>query len=333
MKKNCQPLLSCMLTLSLGLSAFSAGAAVTEEKQATATLKGLYHSMNHIPNFDMTERLDKISGYFLGRPYVLGALGEGSRARFDQYPRYRTDAFDCETYVTTILAIALANNEQTFKHCLRNLRYSQGKLGFIHRNHFTGLDWNQNNQRQGYVKDITTTIVDKNKQPVFKTATAFIDKPSWYAHFGDDHIRLLQSDPHLRQQRLHELQALGSKLPRMVSNLPYLPFTALFDARGKANQYLFKQIPEAAIVEIVRPNWNLRKEIGTNLNVSHLGFVFWKNGTPVFRQASSQYGKVVDVPLIDYLSEARSSPTIKGINIQIVLPSQPLSNGCHVRNH
>lgn len=331
MRKTCQTFLSCMMTLTLGLSAFSVHAAAPEEKQAAATLKGLYHSLNHIPNFDMAQRLDKISGYFLGKPYMLGALGEGRRARFDQYPRYRTDAFDCETYVTTILAIALANNTQTFQHCLRNLRYSQGQLGFIHRNHFTGLDWNQNNQRQGYVKDITATVVDEKQNPVFKTATAFIDKPSWYGHFGDDHIRLLHPDPHLRKQRLHELQALGSKLPRTVSNLPYLPFTALFDAEGKANHYLFKQIPEAAIVEIVRPNWNLRKEIGTHLNVSHLGFVFWKNGKPIFRQASSQYGKVVDVPLIDYLSQARNSPTIKGINIQVVLPSKPLSNGCHVR--
>nr|WP_277619301.1 N-acetylmuramoyl-L-alanine amidase-like domain-containing protein [Legionella norrlandica] len=87
-------------------------------------------------------------------------------------------------------------------------------------------------------------------------------------------------------------------------------------------------MPNGAIIEIVRPNWDLRKEIGTALNISHLGFAIWINDKLYFRQASSQYGKVIDVPLIDYLDKARSSPTIKGINIQVVLPTKPTSNGC-----
>ena len=73
----------------------------------------------------------------------------------------------------------------------------------------------------------------------------------------------------------------------------------------------------------------MRERIGTSLNISHLGFAIWSNKKLYFRQASSQYGKIVDVPLIDYLQEqTRTSPTIKGINIQVLVPTKTKSNGC-----
>lgn len=82
---------------------------------------------------------------------------------------------------------------------------------------------------------------------------------------------------------------------------------------------LFNQIPNAAIIEIIRPNWDLHKEIGTHLNVSHLGFSIRKNGTLLFRETSSTDGRAIDIPLVDYLRQTLSSPTIKGINVQVVL--------------
>jgi hypothetical protein len=111
-------------------------------------------------------------------------------------------------------------------------------------------------------------------------------------------------------------------LETTASKVPYIPFTALFP-ENKPNLYLFSQIPNGAVIEIVRPNWDLRKQIGTFLDISHLGFAVWHKGVLYFRQASSQYGKVVDVPLIDYLKEALISLTIKGINVQIVVPQKP----------
>ncbi|STX44101.1 Protein of uncharacterised function (DUF1460) [Legionella donaldsonii] len=316
----------------LGLLSFNTNAAIhPKQQQAIETINELYHSLNQMQKSDMTHRLDTISAQFLGKPYVLGALGEGSHARFDQEPRYRTDAFDCETYVTTVLALALAKDTTGFKQCLSKLRYHNGQVSYVTRNHFTELDWNLNNQRQGFVKDITESFQDKSKAPVAKIATALIDKPSWYQHFTLATIRLQSQDKAEQTKRLAELKTRGSKLPKTNAQLPYIPLTSLFNAKGEPNQYLFAQIPDGAIVEIVRPNWNLREQIGTNLNVSHLGFVFWKNGVATFRQASSIYNKVVDVPLIDYLKEAyENSPTIKGINVQIVVPKSPLTDSCGV---
>ena len=310
------------------LSSQSIATIHPKQQEANHAITALYHSLEHLPKSDMAARLDAISAQFLGKTYLLGALGEGLKARFDQEPRYRTDAFDCDTYVTTVLALALAQNVHGFKQCMRKIRYKDGKVSFITRNHFMSLDWNPNNQRQGFIKDITASIKDRNNKPVAKIASALIDKPSWYQHFSNKNIRLTPADEKERTKRLAELQLRGSKLPQQIAQIPYLPLTNLFDAQGNPNEFLFKQIPNAAIIEIVRPNWNLREQIGTNLNVSHLGFAFWKKGTLYFRQASSQYGHVVEVPLADYLRKASASPTIKGINVEVVVPSNPLPDGC-----
>ena len=87
---------------------------------------------------------------------------------------------------------------------------------------------------------------------------------------------------------------------------------------------IIKQIPNGAIVEIIRPNWDLYKVIGTNLNVSHLGFVVWEKDKPYFIHASSDKLMVVKTPLIEYLNIARDNPTIKGINIQIIKIHWPI---------
>ncbi len=312
------------------LFSLAAPAANThEELDANKIISQIYHNLNHKPTLDMPTRIEHISAQFLGKPYLLGALGEGANGDYDQWPLYRTDAFDCETYVDTVLAIALADNSYHFKQCINQVRYQDGHVSYIHRNHFTCLDWNKNNQQQHFIKDITTTLRGEHDQVVVKYARALIDKPAWYDHKSLATIRLNHADLKEQARRVTSLQQAGKKLPRKSSIIAYIPLTALFDPTGQANKYLFAQIPHAAIVEIIRPNWNLNKEIGTNLNVSHLGFVFWEKGIPLFREASSAHGRVVDVPFIDYLRDAMKSPTIKGINVQIVMPQQNGSSpGC-----
>ncbi|MGQ3888517.1 N-acetylmuramoyl-L-alanine amidase-like domain-containing protein [Legionella sp. CNM-1927-20] len=298
------------------------------EQEANVAIKQLYHTLNNNIKLDMPSRIEKISASFLGKPYILGSLGEGATALFDQFPQYRIDGFDCETYVTTVIALALANQLDDFTQCLKKIRYHQGQVDYLTRNHFTGLDWNTNNQRQGFIKDITVTFKDKNNKPIAQVATALIDKPAWYQYKSLETIRLKQHDDKEQAKRLDKLKKMGGQLSRSKEQVPYLPLTAFFNDEGKPNYALFNQIPNGAIIEIVRPNWDLSKKIGTRLNISHLGFAFRKDGQLIFRQASSEYGKVVDVSLISYLKKATESPTIKGINVQIIIPREPLNNGC-----
>lgn len=292
----------------------------------------LYHNLANSSKKNMSIRLNIISAVFLGKPYILGSLGEGEKGYFDEKSLYHTDGFDCETFVTTVLALSFAENNEEYQICLQKLRYKDGQVSFINRNHFTGLDWNGNNQKQGFVKDITKFIKNNKNQTIYKMAVAVVDKPSWYQHFTAKTIRLTSSDPQEVSKRLQELKQSGSKLPIQNEIIPYLPLSVLFDKHGSPNHYLFTQIPDGSIIEIIRPNWGLTKEIGTHLNVSHLGFAFWKNNQLIFRHASATEGQVVDVSLIGYLKAALNSPTIKGINIQVVATEQLKPSLCKIKS-
>lgn len=294
------------------------------EQRADSSINALYHTLNTKPINSMSKRIDWFSKHFIGSIYELGSLGEGPKARYDQYPRYRVDAFDCDTYVNTVLSLALANSLDSFQKGLKLLRYKNGHGTYIHRNHFTSVDWNENNQKQGILKDITLDIKDEHHHAPALISSTLINKPGWYAHKKTATIRLMNDSSDASLKLLKALKKQGAQLEIIRAKLPYLPLDVLFGPQNKPNLYLFSQIPDGAVIEIIRPNWDLRKQIGTSLDVSHLGFAVRINNQLFFREASSQYGKIVDVPLIHYLQEAKNSPTIKGINVQIVVPKKPI---------
>lgn len=235
------------------------------------------------------DRIDFFSKQFLGASYLTGAQSEDRL--------YRFDGFDCVTYVSTVLALAISKDPDDFERNILGINYYDAKPCFENRFHFMSCDWNVQNQKNGIVKDITQLILDDCKNALAIEAVGEIDKPSWYR----------------RQNKL-----VPSSAQVIKARILYLPLTSLFDKAQKPIEAIFSQIPQAAIIEIVRPNWDLRDKIGTRLHVSHLGFVFWKNRQLLFRHASSKQGGVVEVLLTDYLSACIDSPTIKGINVQAV---------------
>lgn len=311
-------ILSKMLGLLFVSQLYAMPVYQTEQEKASVFAASIYHNELQHSVLSMPEKLEKISRLFLGRPYLLGALGEGRSGQYDQYPLYRFDKFDCLTFVETVLALSLAHDVHSFQSMMQHIRYQDGQISFLKRNHFTDLDWNTSNQRQGYLKDMTLSIKNGARQPVAKIAHAKIDKPNWYRHMSVSHIRLEHDSVKKQHRQLSRLKAEGEQLPIQEASIPYIPLTAIFDEKLHVNQAILKQIPDGSIVEIVRPDWDLRSAIGTALNVSHLGFAFWRNGTLFFRNASTLKGFVVDQPLIPYLREALKSPTIKGINVQVV---------------
>jgi len=292
------------------------------------TIHKLYHNLDHQQNLKPAERLEYFSQPWLNHPYSLFPLGEGADAEYDEMPRYRIDVFDCETLVDTVLALAIAEDTFTFKQCMDKIRYKQGHVSFINRNHFTASDWNINNQNQGFLKDITRQILNQNKQPVALESKTIIDKAAWYKKLPLTRIRIQNISQKEQKKRLYSLGQAGSRFKKQTSIIPYLPLKTLFNQKGQPDMALFKQIPHDAIIEIVRPNWNLTEAIGTHIDISHLGFAFWKQDVLYFRQASIIYNQVIDVPLIEYLSTALESPSIKGINIQVFTIKSPLQGKC-----
>ncbi|MCK4608194.1 MAG: DUF1460 domain-containing protein, partial [Gammaproteobacteria bacterium] len=132
----------------------------------------LYDSTPATTDPDITKRVIVDSGFFLGAPYHIGALGEGEMATFDQSPLYRTDVFDCQTFVSTVLALAESKNIIEFRRNIVRIRYKDGETSYFSRNHFTSVDWNKNNKLNGYLKDITRKIRGKRGHSIALTAIA-----------------------------------------------------------------------------------------------------------------------------------------------------------------
>lgn len=272
---------------------------------------------------DAEQRLQTISGYFLGKPYLFGALGEGPEAKFDKSPLYRTDKFDCLTYVSTVLALFNSDDLADFKKSILVIRYAGAAPQYVKRNHFTSLDWNTNNQANGYIENITNNIVDEQGKPIAIRKKTHIDKKNWYRRKRAVSLKQFQS---LTEQQskglLKELRALSKQVANQRLNVSYIPLKALFDRENKPRVPVFEQIPSGVIVELVWPNKDLTRQIGTSLNVTHLGFALKDNKNLIFRHASVDSGTIIDIPLTDYLHKFIRSPTIKGISLHKIIVHQ-----------
>ena len=273
-------------------------------------ITALYSQLAFLKIDDVPARIDFFTEYFLGKPYIINPQGEGGHDEIDQSPLYRFDGFDCVTYVNNLLALALSEDIYSFQEKLLQINYYHSKATFENRFHFMSLDWNIQNQNNNIVVDITEKIIDKNNTPICLFAEGDIDRPNWF-------LKRAENQSEKQAQRLIEI---SKTVKKEFARLPYLPLSVLFDENKNPRDNFFNQIPHACVIEIVRPNWNLKDKIGTQLHVSHVGFAVRNaSGELYFRHASSEQNCVVEILLADYLSNFLESSTIKGINIQLIL--------------
>ena len=106
---------------------------------------------------------DFIGGEYVGAPYVRNPLGEG--VGIDTDPVIRFDAFDCATFVETVLAGG-------DKEKLTKIRYRDGFVDFTNRNHFIETDWLENNA------DMIENVSAKYASTAVRRVT--IDKKKWF---------------------------------------------------------------------------------------------------------------------------------------------------------
>ena len=106
---------------------------------------------------------DYIGKQYLGAKYIINPLGEEKAP--DDDPLIRTDAFDCTTFVETSLADGDVDK-------LTAIRYKDGKIDLFNRNHFTEIDWLENNEFENISAMYGKTDVRK----------VIIDKKSWFKH-------------------------------------------------------------------------------------------------------------------------------------------------------
>ncbi|MHA1540679.1 MAG: N-acetylmuramoyl-L-alanine amidase-like domain-containing protein [Alphaproteobacteria bacterium] len=227
----------------------------------------------------IVEKIISNSVSFLEKPYISDPLGEGKSGKYDTDPTFRTDGFDCLTYVETVMAMSLSKNPNEI---MNEIRYKDSKIAYKNRNHFMSADWIPNNVKNGYIEDITENFGEN------KIATTFIQKDKW-----------------AEKKKIHEFFGENK-----IASIPYISLKTIFKTPA-----ILDKIPAGSIINIVRPNWNLEKIIGTNLNISHTGFLIKKENKIIFRHASATDKKIVDVELLKYLLQFKNSKSIKGINL------------------
>ncbi|MDR1009209.1 MAG: DUF1460 domain-containing protein [Rickettsiales bacterium] len=199
------------------------------------------------------------SAQFVGAEYLIDPLGEG--VGYDSDPLVRFDAFDCLTFVETVLALENGVN-------LNDIRYKDGRVDFVARHHFLAADWVPNNRR--IVRDATRTL-----GLPFTLQYTTIDRAAWF-------------------RKVHGISVDAS--PVVVESV-FIPKVDIKAYRGRIVSLVWRPM----VVAFVTSDMDLREKVGTDLVYSHIGFLIPAKGTLLLRHASSTAKKVVDVDFFKYV--------------------------------
>ena len=170
-------------------------------------------------------RTSTIGEQYLGSPYILDPLGEETAPDTD--PLIRFDAFDCTTFVETVLA-----NGDIDK--LNKIRYKDGKIGFLNRNHFVATEWLPNNT------DVVENVSKKYGKTAFRTVTT--NRAAWL-------------------KRVHNI---SSNVPNKTARLEYIPYDNLGNTQTDR---------PLVVIFVLDKSETMYKKTGTDLAVHHMGFL------------------------------------------------------------
>lgn len=258
----------------------------------------------------VNKRLDVISKIFVGLPYGKGGpLGEGPEGKYDQDPLYRFDTFDCTTYLETIMALAMSREVSEFETTLDKIRYENGEIDYLKRNHFTDLQWIPFNVQNGYMAEINHLIVGPKD---IKIAEALINFPGWLRSIKADQIVVPMASQAEKESLVEELHAEAVNYQAQVARVPYVAISTIL-----ARPEILNKIPTGTVVNFVRPNWDLTEAAGTHQNISHQAFLF-RIGKVLYQRHASTSGKVEEVKFIDYLKRFQNHATLKGVHFMRV---------------
>lgn len=168
---------------------------------------------------------DDYIGYkYLGVRYENSPLGEEKLP--DSDPLIRFDAFDCTTFVETSLADGDVEK-------LNNIRYKNGEIDFLARNHFIESDWLTNNS--DIVKNVSSLYGPT------KIRSVIIDKKNW----------------------LKVVHNIDSDFEKQKVDLKYIPYQYVKGIK----------LDKPLIVLFIVGNSKNYDKLGTDLAVVHMGFL------------------------------------------------------------
>ncbi|NUM70451.1 MAG: DUF1460 domain-containing protein [Ignavibacteriaceae bacterium] len=127
---------------------------------------------------DLRNRIIHLAKKNLGQPYQIYLLGEYPFEIYDDQPLYCIDKSDCVVFSEHIYAMALSGNWKQFFTMLQRIRYKDGIISYMTRNHYTEADWDINNS--WLITEITNDLV---KDKAVKTTTK-INRAAFFKKYG-----------------------------------------------------------------------------------------------------------------------------------------------------
>lgn len=238
---------------------------------------------------DVNERIVALARLFLDTPYQGGTLESTDGT---EQLTVNLDAFDCTTFVETVLALAKTAGEhrtswRDYVGNLEAMRYRNGEMnGYPSRLHYFS-DWVVENTHRGNIAEVTSHFPDYRSE--IKTLEFMTKNAGKYPALADS----------------ANLAAMkNAEMGYRKHQYPYLPWNVM---TKKNIRQAFKEGDVVAL---------LTKTPG--LDVTHLGFIVKdEKGVPYLLHASSKQGKVVvdKTPLADYLQKQKS-PGIRIIRLK-----------------
>ncbi|GAB4318853.1 MAG: hypothetical protein Kow0059_12640 [Candidatus Sumerlaeia bacterium] len=118
------------------------------------------------PSLQARVRLIALKG--LGQKYNIFLLGEAPVEIWDPQPLYTFEQSDCVVFVEHVYALALAYDWRSFFALLQRIRYKNGEISNLTRNHFSLVDWDTNNA--WLVRDISRELAGERARGVQETS-------------------------------------------------------------------------------------------------------------------------------------------------------------------
>lgn len=127
---------------------------------------------------DIRKRIDHLAKKMIGQKYEIYLLGEYPFEIYDPQPLYCIDRSDCVVFSEHIYAMALSDSWKKFFSMLQRIRYKDGVIGLLTRNHYTEADWTVNNP--WLIKNITDSLQDVKSIQV----TSKIDRAKFFSKWN-----------------------------------------------------------------------------------------------------------------------------------------------------
>lgn len=189
-----QPTHRTALLFSLALALGLAGCR-KDQVAATPSAKPIYQQS--LAEVDQTirqardehgqlpDRVVALARLNLGQPYEMYLLGEAPFETIDAQPVFTFQKSDCVVFVEHTLAMALSDDLTSTLRMLQRIRYRNGEIGVLTRNHYTEADWNVNNQ--WLLRDVTAEVGGSVTQ-------TYSQRVNW-ARFFQDRYKLTTDIP------------------------------------------------------------------------------------------------------------------------------------------